>query len=983
MKMLWSAEALAAHWSLSDRERTLLTHRVARNRLGVAVQLKTYQFEGRFPRRPSSISPTVVAYIAQQLDVDPKDFAEYRFENRTGKRHRSEILRFLGLRRATTSDRERLATWLKAEVIAYDANTKNVIERTLRWYQKHRIEPPTDPQLDRYVRSTIRRFYDELFTAVNARLPPSTRESIDALMRHGWGRSIPTLDDESIVRFGDLKAPPGRVSVDSITKEVRKLTRIRALGLNAEMFADIPTRLIEQHARRTASATSWELQRHPEDTRNSLIAAFCWYRQRSITDALGEFLVHTPHKMKKQAEAKIHHAFLKDIRRVHGKTRLLYKMASAALTTPQGVVSSVIFPVVDEETLRALVDEYEAGTVDYDTQVFRQMRQAYAHHYRRATPLLLRTLEFRCSKVERLPIVRALSWLQAHWDDSRTHLPLRTLPVENIVPRKWRDCVIEPHGTRKKKTINRISYELCLLHVLREALKNRDIWLVGAFRYRNPADDLPPDFETHRDSHYDVLDLPGDAGAFIEGIRTTMTDALRTLDQHLPNDPDVSILERPKGAISLSPVKRQPDPPNLTQIKAEVFKRWDGTSLLDVLNETDLRTGFTSAFKPLGHHEHLSAEARRERLLLCLHGLGTNTGIKAVASRESNHTYKELLRVKRRYVDETNLRDAIASVVNATFEARSPDLWGEGTTACASDSKQFAAWDQNLMTEWHIRYGGRGVMVYWHVEKKSACIYSQLKRCSSSEVAAMIEGVLRHCTDATIDKNYVDSHGQSEVGFAFCYLLGFDLLPRLRAIGKQRLYRVSKSDEYNHIGAVTTRPIDWRLIANQYDELVKLATALRLGTGDTEAILSRFTRKNYTHPTYRALAELGKAIKTIFLCRYLSSKALRREINEGLNVVENWNSANDFIHYGKRSELASNHPEEQTVSILALQLVQSAMVYVNTLMLEDVINAKSWRAHMTADDYRALTPLIYAHLHPYGKFELEEEKRLLLASNPA
>lgn len=53
------------------------------------------------------------------------------------------------------------------------------------------------------------------------------------------------------------------------------------------------------------------------------------------------------------------------------------------------------------------------------------------------------------------------------------------------------------------------------------------------------------------------------------------------------------------------------------------------------------------------------------------------------------------------------------------------------------------------MTEWHIRYGGRGVMIYWHVARKSLCIYSQLKRCSSSEVAAMIEGVLRHQTGAT------------------------------------------------------------------------------------------------------------------------------------------------------------------------------------------------------------------------------------------
>jgi TnpA family transposase len=58
------------------------------------------------------------------------------------------------------------------------------------------------------------------------------------------------------------------------------------------------------------------------------------------------------------------------------------------------------------------------------------------------------------------------------------------------------------------------------------------------------------------------------------------------------------------------------------------------------------------------------------------------------------------------------------------------------------------------MTEWHARYGGRGVMIYWHVEKHSTCIYSQLRRCSSSEAPAMIEGVLRHCTDTDVQQQY-------------------------------------------------------------------------------------------------------------------------------------------------------------------------------------------------------------------------------------
>lgn len=69
------------------------------------------------------------------------------------------------------------------------------------------------------------------------------------------------------------------------------------------------------------------------------------------------------------------------------------------------------------------------------------------------------------------------------------------------------------------------------------------------------------------------------------------------------------------------------------------------------------------------------------------------------------------------------------------------------------------------MTEWHNRYGGLGVMIYWHAERRPTCIYSHLKTCSSSEVPAMIEGVPRHCTDAEIDRNYVDTHGQSAVGF--------------------------------------------------------------------------------------------------------------------------------------------------------------------------------------------------------------------------
>lgn len=157
-------------------------------------------------------------------------------------------------------------------------------------------------------------------------------------------------------------------------------------------------------------------------------------------------------------------------------------------------------------------------------------------------------------------------------------------------------------------------------------------------------------------------------------------------------------------------------------------------------------------------------------------------------------TYDELRYVKERYIHKDGLKAAIAKVVNATLRVRQAQVWGEGTTGCASDSKKLQAWDQNLISEWHVRYRGHGVMVYWHVEKNSLCIHSQLKRCSSSEVGSMIEGVMRHCTEMQIDKQYVDSHGQSEVAFSFCELLGFSLMPRLRAIARQKLYLPSAGE---------------------------------------------------------------------------------------------------------------------------------------------------------------------------------------------
>jgi Tn3 transposase DDE domain len=133
-----------------------------------------------------------------------------------------------------------------------------------------------------------------------------------------------------------------------------------------------------------------------------------------------------------------------------------------------------------------------------------------------------------------------------------------------------------------------------------------------------------------------------------------------------------------------------------------------------------------------------------------------------------------------------------------------------------------------------------------------------------------------------VENQCVDTHGQSEVGFAFCHLLGFALLPRLKNLKKQRLYRPEKGEpeKYSNLQPILTRPLHWELIEQQYDEFIKIATALRLGTaGRIDS--RRFTKNNVQHPTCKALCELGKALKTIFLADYLRLEVVAHAIDLG------------------------------------------------------------------------------------------------------
>ncbi|WP_331720512.1 transposase (plasmid) [Streptomyces sp. NBC_00161] len=79
---------------------------------------------------------------------------------------------------------------------------------------------------------------------------------------------------------------------------------------------------------------------------------------------------------------------------------------------------------------------------------------------------------------------------------------------------------------------------------------------------------------------------------------------------------------------------------------------------------------------------------------------------------------------------------------------------------------------------------------------------------------------------------------------------------------------------------------------------------------------------------------------------------LRPHIEEGLNVMESSNGVNSVIVSGKGGAIVSNRRDEQQMFVLCLRILQSALVYVNTLMLRNVLAEPQWADLLTAADRR-------------------------------
>jgi len=441
MKRQWTDDELGEHWTLHPDDLALLANQGAATRLGYALLFKYFQYEGRFPQHKGDIPPAALVHVAHQLEVPPEYYAQYDWSGRTIERHRARIRQVLGFRESTDQDVEDLTGWLRQEVLPREHRPERVAEAVYAHCRTRQLEPPAAKRVERLVRSALRSYEDQLQEQALVRLGASGLAQLESLLtlpedgNEEAEAPAPDPHDPGRLSLRDLKADPGRASLESLLTQIARLRRIRQVTLPDDLFAGVSPQLVHAYRQRAAAEPPNELRRHAEPVRATLLGALCMLRRREITDDLVDLLISTIHKFGTRADQRVSKELLREIRRVSGKTTLLYQLAEAAVAHPDGVVRDVLYPVVAEKTLRELVAEYQAHGPGYTLQVQTKLHASYGTHYRRALPDLLSVLEFRSNNEAHRPVIRALELLGRYVRSKKRNFARgEDVPLASVVP---------------------------------------------------------------------------------------------------------------------------------------------------------------------------------------------------------------------------------------------------------------------------------------------------------------------------------------------------------------------------------------------------------------------------------------------------------------------------------------------------------------------------------------------------------------------
>jgi TnpA family transposase len=315
---------------------------------------------------------------------------------------------------------------------------------------------------------------------------------------------------------------------------------------------------------------------------------------------------------------------------------------------------------------------------------------------------------------------------------------------------------------------------------------------------------------------------------------------------------------------------------------------------------------------------------------------------------------------------EEALNRAQATLVNYHHKLGLSSWWGDGSTS-SSDGMRMQIGVSALHADANPHYGsGRGATIYRFTSDQFSTFFTKVINTNSRDAVHIIDGLLHHETDLVIEEHYTDTAGYTDQVFGLTHLLGFRFAPRLRDLGDSKLYVIGKSNRFPRLETLLRGQIDTFVIRENYDDVLRLAHSIREGRVSGALIMGKLGSYARQNRVAKALREMGRIEKTIFILDYITNEAMRRRIQKGLNKGEAMNALARAIFFAKYGEFREKALHDQLQRASALNIIINAISVWNTVYLTEAF--KYYQGHRADQWLSYISPLGWEHINMLGEY---------------
>jgi TnpA family transposase len=565
------------------------------------------------------------------------------------------------------------------------------------------------------------------------------------------------------------------------------------------------------------------------------------------------------------------------------------------------------------------------------------------------------------------PLLSALGTLKMLYVEGRRVLPDR-VPVGHL-------RLTEKKQIFKDGKPDRRLYEIATLALLRDRLRSGDISVEGSRSFRSIDEHLMPKpaFVAMKEEDRLGLGVQGDGVAWLTEIRQMMDFNLKRLAYRTRNG-KLDGVRLEAGTLIVTP--RPSDiPAAADDLNAEISEMYPLIEVPDLLREVHEWTGFADQFT------HVRTGEAPQNISAMLAGVladGTNLGPKRMAGASKGISAHQIGWMRTFHARSETYRAAQACVTDAHARHPHSQLWGDGTTA-SSDGQFFRASDRAAKCgDVNLHYGSEpGSKFYSHLSDQYGYFGILPISPTESEAVYVLDGLFDHDTILEIDEHFTDTGGASDHVFALFALIGKRFAPRLRNIKDRKFHTFEKADAYpalaHHIGS----PINTDLILDHWDDLLRLATSITTRTVAPSTILKRLSASSKSSELAKALRELGRIERTLFMIEWYSSPALRRRCQAGLNKGEAAHKLKRAVFFHERGEIRDRSYDSQAFRASGLNLVVSAIVCWNTVYLSRATaHLRQQGRHIPDQLLKHISPLGWEHINLTGIYSWDAEQSM-------